>query len=406
MGYVLAAEELAMSLFGTIQQSSNALQLNQIGLQVVGNNIANANTPGYIRQTLEQASAASTREGNLIKGQGVRAQGIVQTIDKALAERMVQAQSSLAGAETLQKAYNQLEELTTDLDNTGLNQQLSLFNNALHELSSQPGDSSLRDFVVLQGETLATNLRRTRQEVLGRRELWNEDLDAISDQINLLVERIAEANLEIATLEGGGLIHSDATGLRDQRLRDLEELSKYIKINVQEQESGAVAVFVGGDYLVSNGIHREVYTAYNLKTKGNEVRIVETDSPLQTNQGTLASTVLARDQIFGEYVDQIDAMATRLDSHHERRAFSRSGSQRIQRAGVECAGRCRRSAGQRGIPLVAPQRIVRHASCRRSGGSDQQSSNRGSYDWASHRFDGELHRGTDQPDRWHRGVRQ
>ncbi len=301
-----------MSLFGTIQQSSGALQLAQIGLQVVGNNIANANTPGYIRQTLEQASSATTREGNLIKGQGVRAIGIVQSVDKALAERMIQSQSALSGAETLQKAYGQLEELTTDLDNTGLNHELSLFNNALHELSSQPGDRSLRDFVILQGETLANQLRRTRQEALDRRELWNDDLKVISDQINVLTERIAKANLEIATLEGGGLIHSDATGLRDQRLRDLEELSKYVKINVQEQESGAVTVFVGGDYLVSNGIHREVYAAYHHSSQGDEVRIVETDSPLQASQGALASTMLARDEVFGDFVDQVDAIAAAL----------------------------------------------------------------------------------------------
>lgn len=301
-----------MSLLGTIQQSSASLQVAQVGLQVVGNNIANANTPGYIRQTLQQVSAVATREGNLILGQGVRPLGIVQSIDRALAERMMHAQSSMAGSQTLQRAYNQLEELVTDLDNTGLNQQFSLFNNALHELSTQPGDASLRDFVIMQGETLAARLRQTRQETLARRELWNDDLQGMSDQINRLIERIARANLEIATIEGGGLIHSDAAGLRDQRLRDLEELSKYIKINVQEQESGAVAVFVGGDYLVSNGIHREVYSAYNAKTRGNEIRIVETDSPLQTEQGELASTMIARDQIFSDYVGRLDRIASSL----------------------------------------------------------------------------------------------
>jgi flagellar hook-associated protein 1 FlgK len=301
-----------MSLFGTIQQSSGALQAAQIGLQVVGNNIANANTPGYIRQTLEQASAVASRDGNLIKGHGVRTLGITQSIDKALAERMIQAQTAMSGSEVLQKAFSQLEELTTDLDNTGLNRQLSLFNNALHELSSQPGDRSLRDFVIMQGETLADSMRRVRQEALARRELWNDELDQIASQVNRLIERIAKANVDIATLEGGGLIPSDAAGLRDQRLRDLEELSKYIKINVQEQESGAIAIFVGGDYLVSNGIYREVYSAYNPDTEGNEIRIRETDSPLQSPQGALASTLLARDQVFGDYVDRIDAMAASL----------------------------------------------------------------------------------------------
>ncbi len=301
-----------MSLIGTIQQSAGALQAAQIGLQVVGNNIANANTPGYIRQQLEQASATAVRDGGLIKGLGVRTTGIVQSVDKALIERMFQAKAALDGSAALEQAYSQLEEITTDLDNSGLSQQLSLFNNSLHELSGQPGDRALREFVVLQGETLASNIRRTRESVLDRRELWNGELAGMTSKINHLTGRIANLNTQIAALEGGGLIRSDATGLRDQRYRDLEELSGIMDINVQEQTSGTVSVFVGGDYLISSGNSREVYTAYNEKMQGTEIRIIETDSPLQTKEGLLVATMKARDGVFGEFVNTIDAMAEGL----------------------------------------------------------------------------------------------
>jgi len=301
-----------MSLIGTIQQSAGALQAALIGLQVVGNNIANANTSGYIRQELEQASASAVRDGGLIKGLGVRTTGIVQTIDKALVERMYQAKSALDGAEALQRAYSQLEEITTDLDNSGLSQQLSLFNNSLHELSAQPADRALREFVVLQGDTLASNIRRTHDAVLERRELWDGELANMTSKINDLSRCIAELNIQIAGIEGGGLIQSDATGLRDQRYRDLEELAGIVNINVQEQSSGTVSVFIGGDYLINSGNYREVYTAYNDKLKGTEIRIIETASPLQAKEGVLVGTMRARDSVFGEFVDTIDAMATGL----------------------------------------------------------------------------------------------
>ena len=301
-----------MSLIGTIQQSAGALQAAQIGLQVVGNNIANANTSGYIRQQLQQASASAVRDGGLIKGLGVRTTGIVQHVDKALIERMYRAKSALDGAEALQSAYSQLEELTTDLDNSGLSQQLSLFNNSLHELSAQPADRALREFVVLQGETLASNIRRTRNSVLERRELWDGELTNMTNKINHLSGRIADLNTQIAGIEGGGLIRSDTTGLRDQRYRDLEELSGILNINVQEQTSGTVSVFIGGDYLINSGNYREVYTAYNEKMQGTEVRIIETDSPLQAKEGVLVATMKARDGVFGSFVDTIDSMATAL----------------------------------------------------------------------------------------------
>src|SRR6056297_3761372 len=100
-----------MSLFSAINQSASALRTSQMGLQVVGNNIANANTPGYIRQELELRSASATRLGSVILGQGVRPVGTNQVFDKALAERLWQANTSMVGADTLDKAYAQLEDV-------------------------------------------------------------------------------------------------------------------------------------------------------------------------------------------------------------------------------------------------------------------------------------------------------
>ena len=37
-----------MSLLGSIRMAGNTLQADDIALQVVGQNIANANTPGYL----------------------------------------------------------------------------------------------------------------------------------------------------------------------------------------------------------------------------------------------------------------------------------------------------------------------------------------------------------------------
>lgn len=301
-----------MSLFGTIQQSSGALQAAQVGLQVIGNNVANANTEGYIRQRLELTPAGAFREGNLLKGQGVRPTGITQVIDKALHERMIAAGTDVAGAEALSQAYSQLEEIANELDNNGLNQQLSLFNNALHELSTQPGDPSMREFVVLQGDALANKLQATRQRALDRQIAWSSELSDIGTQINRLVERIASLNVEIATVEGGGLIGSDATGLRDQRYQDLEELASFVDINIQEQFTGTVNVFVGGDYLVSNGIYREVDAVYDPKTGGQQVRIVESDAPLQASGGRLGAAIQAREGVFGDFINQIDKMASSL----------------------------------------------------------------------------------------------
>src|SRR5690606_25061482 len=78
----------AMSLFSTLQLTSNALQAHQIGLQVAGQNIANVNTPGYSRAEVNLIPASTQRVGKLLLGLGVEVDSIVQKTDTHLNERL------------------------------------------------------------------------------------------------------------------------------------------------------------------------------------------------------------------------------------------------------------------------------------------------------------------------------
>lgn len=110
-----------------------------------------------------------------------------------------------------------LGQLVGTLDGGGTPGQLTLFNNALHDLTTQPADRSLRDFVVLQGDALARSIRTVHQQAFDRQVEFNSDLSGMADQINKQIERIASLNVQVATVEGGGILGSDATGLREQR---------------------------------------------------------------------------------------------------------------------------------------------------------------------------------------------
>ena len=59
-----------MSLYSSMQLASNTLRANEIALQVVSQNIANANTPGYIREEVQLAPAPTQRVGGLAAGHG------------------------------------------------------------------------------------------------------------------------------------------------------------------------------------------------------------------------------------------------------------------------------------------------------------------------------------------------
>jgi flagellar hook-associated protein 1 len=278
-----------MSLFSAVQGASNALQLNQLGLQVVGNNIANVNTPGYIRQELIQAPAFGYKSGDLIIGQGVQAVGVQQKLDTFVLERLRQANSQLSYQEQLASTNSQVESLLNELTDRDFSSTLSRFANAFQDIANQPGSESVRSLAIQRGREVASQLRTLSGNVeeIGSRN--RDELSSAIGDVNRIINSIAKLNQRIVETEGGSLSNSDAVGLRDERLKALDELSYYIDINVSEEATGAVTVFSGGDYLVSNGIARELKTA--ITTEGDEsfieIRVADTDSQLRLAGGRL-----------------------------------------------------------------------------------------------------------------------
>ncbi len=303
-----------MSLFGTIQNAGNALSAAQIGLQVTGNNIANANTPGYIRERLILTPAPTQRYGNLLLGSGVKIHSIVQEIDQFLEEQFRSASSDVASGEIQEKTYAQLEGLVGELSSNDLSTSLTKFFNSIQDILNQPGSSGVRNIAVLQGQQLAADIRRLSGKAEQLYEGLNQQVSDQADSINTLIVEIADLNVQIARAEGGDTSPSEAVGLRDRRGNALNELAGIIDIRTTEQPDGSVSVYSGGDFLVFQGIHREVKT---LEVQNNglfttEIHITETDAPVGTSAGKVAGLVESRDNIVRNFIRRLDTVANAL----------------------------------------------------------------------------------------------
>src|SRR5262245_30228060 len=206
-----------MSLFGVMQMSSNALNVASLGLEVTGNNLANANTPGFIRQRLIQAPAPTYRKGNLVLGLGVMAVGIQQIADKFLSERLRGASSDLANSDALNDIYGKLQPLINELGDGDLSTQLTSFFGAIHDGLNQPESVSVRNIAVQKAQALTDTIRRLDDKV---RDLYtdvNNQIVASSGDINDLLAKVAKLNVQIVQTEGGAAGRSDASALRDER---------------------------------------------------------------------------------------------------------------------------------------------------------------------------------------------
>lgn len=303
-----------MSLFSSIQLANNALMATQLGIQVTGNNIANANTPGYIRQNIVLSPAPTQRQGDLLLGLGVDVTAVIQQTDKFLEERLRGAVSDLQNGEAQEQTYTQLETILGELSDTDLSTSLSNFFGSINDILNQPESIPVRNLAVLQGRTLATDIQRLDARVREIRSDANDRIIEAATDINRLTGEIAKLNKQIMAAEGGAVSKSDAVGLRDQRGLALQELAKIIDIKSVEQKEGGVTVFAGGEYIVFEGTNREVTTVITPDRGLNaaEIRLKETDAPLNVSSGKLTGLIASRDQVLGGFIDQLNDFSRTL----------------------------------------------------------------------------------------------
>lgn len=303
-----------MTLFSTIGLSRNALNAASLGLQVTGNNIANANTPGYIRERLILTPAPTQHYGGLLLGLGVEVEGVVQVIDRFLEERMRQASSDLVNGETQEGTYVQLESLIGELGDNDLSTALTSFFGSIHDILNQPESASVRNIAVQQGRALAEAIQRLDGRVRDLHQDVNQQIIATADEINELLSDIADLNLQIVEAEGGSVSPSDAVGLRDRRSIALAKLAEITDIRTIEQPTGDVTVFSGGEYLVSLGTFRPVTVVTDVVDglQVSEVRITELDAPITAGGGRLSGLITSRDAILGGFLSDLDQLTQTL----------------------------------------------------------------------------------------------
>jgi flagellar hook-associated protein 1 FlgK len=304
-----------MSLFGSIQMGGNTLRAMQIGLQVVGNNIANANTPGYIRQEAVYSPAPVQRQGKLILGLGVEVDSIVQKLDRFVQERLVGARSDRAAAETQEKAYRDLEVMLNELSSDGdLSSGMTAFFNSIHEIMTDPGSVAARSQAVGNGVTLTQRIADLNSRVFTIQEQLNERVSSMSDEINDLAEEIRKLNLQIVSIEGGDPSSSSAGSLRVRRQNAVDSLAELIGVHVEEQPSGGISVSVGGEFLVFEGQRRavEVDTSSEDSEGRGILQFVDSQSALATNSGELQGLYAARDVIVDGFLNGLDQLAGTL----------------------------------------------------------------------------------------------
>jgi len=299
------------SLLSSLEIGRKSLAAQQAGLQVVSNNIANVNTPGYTREraVLEPSLPEPTTAGQI--GTGVDVRTVESARDQFLEIRISQASQNTGKQDAIVGYLSQIESTFSASDH-GLQDGISRFFNSFSTLAGDPTSSSLRYGVVSAAQNMAAMFRSAAQQLTDVRDNANTAVAASVGEINGLTSTIAQLNQQIVSAEIDG---TEASTLRDQRSVAINQLSKSLDIHYYETEDGSVSVSTGaGQPLVTAGFAETLNAESSPPNGFYEVRVGTNDITSSIQGGRLGGLLDVRDRLVPAYQADLDTLAESIIS--------------------------------------------------------------------------------------------
>lgn len=223
------------STFAGFTTAQLALRASQQGLNVTGQNIANINTSGYTRQSLDQISLNLTgRDRYAVSnniGYGTLVKDIAQIRDPYLDIRFRTEIANVGEADGTLSSLQELESIFDEVAQDGLQTQLSDLSTMLQNFSDNVSSDEFDNMVKSSAESLTKIFNQYAKEIETARENQEYELtDVDIPDINDIINNITKLNKSIKT---GQIVGSNTLELQDQRNTLIDELASYVKIDVK-----------------------------------------------------------------------------------------------------------------------------------------------------------------------------
>lgn len=251
------------SAFHGIYSASSALRAFQRAIDVTGHNIANVNTRGYSRQTVDltpREGITFWQQGIKVVGSGVSITSINRIRDVLLDRSASKNLSQLGYAETMAQNLDAASSVYGEPSEDGIASALGKFFDAFAALGSDPSKSANRIQARQAADTLASRIRSAAEGLQDLEASIKEAAGSDFARANDLIRQISDLNREIVEAKGGGGAPND---MLDARQNALDDLSKLMKLETFEHASGAIVVSSGGLALVEVAGYSEMPEALN-----------------------------------------------------------------------------------------------------------------------------------------------
>jgi flagellar hook-associated protein 1 FlgK len=225
----------------------------QRALSTTSHNIANVNTPGYSRQTVEFDTNNPSFLGGNFYGNGVHIESIARAYDQFLTREVRDTTSIYTRADRFSEMAAHIDDVLADPQG-GISPMLAEFFASVQDVADDPASTTARYAMINTAETLANRFASidSRFEQLAQ-NTRTEVRDTV-DEINSLVIQIRDLNISLNEIAPSAVSTQQAADLLDRRDSLLDQLAQKVDITVIDERENNLSIFIGNGQTVLNGI--------------------------------------------------------------------------------------------------------------------------------------------------------
>ena len=282
-------------LFGTLNNATKGLNVQQSALQTTSHNISNANTEGYSRQKVTMVADNPYTLGGIGQlGTGVRISSIDRIVDPYVNKQLRNENSSLEMYSKKSDVLGQLEGIFNEPSTTGLNNNLSKVFSSWTYLGSNPELATAKTMVAQNSETFTDTLHHMSNQIDSLHKDTVQDIEKNVLDFNAKVEQLDSLNKQIFNMTSQGQAPNDLLDQQDKILSELTGIAgveatydKFNRVTIKVDEESVLTedfiskMSVGKDpagQLIVNDKNIDI-TVGNIK--GSQEALTEIDNKKQ-----------------------------------------------------------------------------------------------------------------------------
>ena len=302
-----------MSLTLALQNAVSGLQYSQTTLNTISNNIANANTEGYTRKTVDVE--ARTLAG---QGAGVNVTGLSRSVSQGLLSDLRIQISAVENLTYQSEIFGRMQDMFGSLaSGSDISSQINDLEQALEVLATTPESEDARIAVINEAQNLVNELNSMAASVQKLRLEADQTVGASVTRVNELLGQIDQLNRQIADAKGNNRVSVE---LEDQRDQAMSDLAKEIDYSFFVRDTGEAVILTKTGRTLLDGFVRPLSHAtasqmdqgLTLGSGIDGIFLGGVDITAEITDGRMAGAIRIRDQVLPNFGAQLDNLTVTI----------------------------------------------------------------------------------------------